>query len=342
MSVDAINKLVEDKAAAQAGANDGGAGAENDGGAGAGNDGGAGVQELLKKHGLSSVEELEEMLQKKTEETPEQKQRKEELRKVNITKYAVDNNLMRADDFVKLETMRTANNEDLVFKDFAEQVKDEILEQLPDDATEEDILAAIRKEFEAEYPLNGGNDKARARAEAKLNKRADELRQPLESSYKSVSEKFDQESEVRQVYPAFKTKLDSIVESVLSKTYTAIKEKDGDDEIDVSIKISDEDRAKILESVRKRVETPESFMLFKGGKTEEIGKIAADLAELEVLRQFAPAGHKKVAETYFKRGLEKGSIGAENPFGKQGGEGDGSKDKLTAQQEVLKSTRKQT
>jgi DNA-directed RNA polymerase subunit beta' len=104
---------------------------------------------------------------------------------------------------IRLETVKNTADEDLVFNEFAAEVKDEILERLDDDAEEEDILAEIRKEFEAEYPIHSKNEKQRARAEAKLKKAAAEIRSPLESSFNNASQRYDDEASVRAAFPKY-------------------------------------------------------------------------------------------------------------------------------------------
>ena len=300
------------------------------------------LNKLLEETGFGSVDELKEFLAKKKEpeDTPEQIQKKEELRKVNLAKFAVENNLMKSDDIHRLETVKNTADEDLVFNEFAAEVKDEILERLDDDAEEEDILAEIRKEFESEYPIHSKNEKQRARAEAKLKKAAAEIRSPLESSFNNASQRYDDEASVRAAFPKYQQSVSEILESVMPKSYSAISEKDGDEEIQIGVDITEDDRKAILDTVRKKIDTPETFILHRNGKTDEIKTMVSDAVEYAVLKQFAATAHKKVAEAYYSRGLSKGSVGAANSFAAQGsGSSSTAGSSLTAEQQILDSTR---
>lgn len=303
------------------------------------------LQELYKEHGVSNAQELREKLAKKepvVEETPEQKAKKEEVYRAAMISYAVDNDLLKIDDITRLDQLTKMPDKDLVFEKFAESVREEILDELSDDATEEDIIKAVDDAFEKEYPLNSKSDKARERAEKKLAKEAEEIRGPLKSSFNNAKSRFDEERSLQQSVPVYNKSMSKSITSLVPEKITFFSAKDGDEDVNAEIVVTEEDKKFIVDELTKRVtNNPATYLLFKEGKEKEIQELLKEQYEIISLKRFNEAGKAKVAEIYMSRGLAKGSeVGAKNSFAtnQAAGSGAGASGK-SAEEMVLDSTR---
>ena len=303
------------------------------------------LQELYKEHGVSNAQELREKLAKSepvVEETPEQKAKKEEVYRAAMINYAVENDLMKIDDITRLDQLTKMPDKDLVFEKFAESVRDEILEELSDEATEEEIMQAVDDAFEKEYPLNSKSDKARERAEKKLAKEAEEIRGPLKSSFDTAKSRFDEDRSLQQSVPIYNKSMSKSITSLVPEKITFFSAKDGDEDVNAEIVVTDEDKKFIVDELTKRVtNNPETYLLFKEGKEKEIQELLKEQYEIISLKRFNEAGKAKVAEIYMSRGLAKGSeVGAKNSFAtKQSSAPGGNASGKSAEQDVLDSTR---
>ena len=303
------------------------------------------VDELLKETKFNSLEELKQALAEKNDKagkTPDQIKKDEEVYQAKLKAYAVENDLMKSDDLQRYDTVKSSSDEDLVFSAFATEMKDEILEGLDEDATEEEIIAAIRKEFENEYPLNSKSDKVKARAEAKLKKAADEIRSPLESSFNTAKTRFDDETSVRNEYPKYQAAIKKMTADIVPDTFSFYKEVDGEEEVKADVEVPEATKKIILDAVEEIVKDPENFLLHKNGKTEEVQQKINSRVEYLMWKHLGEEGKKKIAEVYFGRGLAKGETGAKNSFATNQGGGAKPADNtgLSAEQQVMESTRK--
>lgn len=303
------------------------------------------LQELYKEHGVSNAQELKEKLAKKeapVEETPEQKAKKEEVYRAAMINYAVENDLMKIDDITRLDQLTKMPDKDLVFEQFAEKVRDEILEELPDDATEEDIIKAVDDAFEKEYPLNSKSEKAKERAEKKLAKEAEEIRAPLKSSFNTAKSRFDEERALKESVPAYNKSINKSISEIVPKKVNFFSAKDGEEDVNVDIDVTEEDKKFIVDELTKKVvNNPATYLLFKEGKEKEIQELLKEQYEIISLKRFNQAGAAKIAEVYMSRGFTKGSnVGAQNSFATNQGAGAGTGGSgKTAEELVLDSTR---
>ncbi len=303
------------------------------------------LQELYKEHGVSNAQELREKLAKKNEpapETPEEKAKKEELYRASMISYAVENDLLKLDDITRLDQLEKMPDKDLVFEKFAESVKDEILEDLPDDATEEDIIKAIDDAFEKEYPLNSKSEKARLRAEQKLAKEASEIRGPLKSSFNDAKSRFDEDRSLKQTIPVYNKKINESINAIIPEKINFFSAKDGEEDVNAEIVVTEEDKKFIIDELTKKVvNNPATYLLFKEGKENEIQELLKEQYEIISLKRFNEAGKAKIAEIYMSRGLAKGSnVGAQNSFAVNQGAAAGGNSGKSAEELVLDSTRK--
>lgn len=298
------------------------------------------LKDLLSEFGLESMDVLRERLKPKeasTVESPEEKEKRENLYKVEMQKYAVENGLMKPDDFVKLETLKGKEDQALVFESWLPSWKEENPDIDPADADRQ-----AKEDFEAEYKLNSTNDKAKARGLAKIAKEAKEMRSPLENSYAALKEDFDVDLDAKSNFPAFNKKVSGFIQENIPAKVKLFETKDGEDTVPVEIDLTDEQRRDIFKRVSKEIMNSSTYQLFKKGDEKQLQELAKQKAESIIWADHREAGLSKIAETFLKRGDEKGykrgSVGAKNPFplvgdGKQG-EG---KDTGTAQQQVLDS-----
>ena len=75
--------------------------------------------------------------------------------------------------------------------------------------------------------LDSDNEKVKARAEAKLAKRAAELRSPHTSAYEKTRKDYDEERDLRQTFPNFTKKIEDFSKEFIPEKYEFFKTKDG-------------------------------------------------------------------------------------------------------------------
>lgn len=269
------------------------------------------LQKLLKELEVDSVDALKEKLKKPAADlTPEQKEKAEALYKLDLKKFAVENGVMKDEDFVQLDTLKAKQDADVVFEKFKEQYKAE-----NPDVSDEDLEQEAKDEFEEEYKLNSKNEKTKERGVSRLAKEAAEIRQPLESSFNSVKERFDNETQLKQIVPKFTEKIGLISNELVPEKKEWFVGKDGEESVPIEVEISPEDRKEIADKVSKRLQTSDIFNLYREGKVDEIKTIATDYADYLVGQKVRDAGNAKIAEIFLGRGAAKGStIGAKNSF----------------------------
>lgn len=264
---------------------------------------------LFKKHGVSSVEELDEKLSGKKELTKEEQEKADEEREANLQKFAVEKGKMKLDDFNQLKTLKSKADAELVFEKYLADFK----EENPD--ITEDVEKVAKAEFEKEYKLNHDNESVKNRGVGKLAKEAAEIRGPLENSYNEVKKEFEEEAELRETFPKFVQGVEKIANEVVPVNVDWYNGKDGEEEVKIEIPLPDTDRAEILEKVTKRLQSPETYGLFKEGKLDELKERISEYVEYLVNKKTKDIGTAKIAEMFLGRGMDKGSnVGAENKF----------------------------
>lgn len=304
----------------------------------------AGVKKLFEKFGVSSEEELAEKLKPKEaapEETPAQKEKREALYRVDLQRFAVEKGVLKPDDFHRLETLRTTAATDLVFKSFADEVREEIKADNKD-FTEEDVEKAIKEQFEKEYPVNSTNEKTKARAMAKIEREAKQMRDPIESSLKSVQEEFDEEQATKKAMPEYMKTVEKIITDSLPEKFNVFKTKDGEADIDVEVDLSPEQKKSISEKVLARVTSEDLFDLYNKKDVKKIQEIVQEEVDRVMWKDHREDALKKVSEKFLELGKTKGSTtGAKNPFPLKGQPeiGDKKIDKVAAKDEVMKNLR---
>ena len=136
-------------------------------------------------------------------------------------------------------------------------------------------------------------------------------------------------------------KVDFIQENIPAKV-KLFETKDGEETVPVEMDLTDDQRKAIYAKVDKKIRSASTFQLYKKGDLKQLADIAKREAEAEIWNEQRQAGLQKIAETFLKRGDEKGykrgSVGAKNPFPlvQDNKKMDGA-DKGSAQQQVMDS-----
>lgn len=298
------------------------------------------VAEFLKEFQAESLDALRERLKPKDPdhvESPEEKEKREGLYRAEMQKYAVENGIMKLEDFSKLETLKQKDDRSLVYENWLPTWKQE-----NPDVSPEDVEARAKEDFDAEYHLNSTNEKTKARGLSKIEKEAKEMRSPLESSYTKVKTEFDEDLSIKNALPDYNKKMAAFIQENIPAKVKLFETKDGDDTIPVEIELTDDQRKAIYAKVDKKIRNASTFQLFKKNDFTQLADIAKREAQAEIWNEHRETGLQKIAETFLKRGDEKGykrgSVGAKNPFPLvQDNKVTGGADKGSAQQEVIDS-----
>ncbi len=269
------------------------------------------------KQQLAELEELrafkKAIVEKEPEKTPEQLAKETQIEKANLRKFAIENDLMTDDDFNQFEAYKTKANRDLVFEKFyKERIEDN--EALGDDKLEgEELEAAIKEDFEQEYKLNSTNEKTKARGEVRLEKEANELRNPYESKYKTAQERYNEEREMRAKYPPFDNFVEQQIKELTPDKLPLFSTKDDEEDIAIDVELTAADR----EAIGKTFKNPKNFARFmkSGDNLEELKNVLQKKINGYIREHKFDEVGKKIFTTAKGIGIRKGSnIGAEQPF----------------------------
>jgi hypothetical protein len=298
------------------------------------------LKDLLSEFNLESLDALKERLKPKDPdkiESPEEKEKRENLYRVEMQKYAVENGLMKPDEFVKLEAIKAKDDRSLVFENWLSDWKQENTDVDP-----EDVERQSKQDFEAEYKLDSKNEKTQARGLARIAKEAKEMRSPLENSYAALKEDFDIDLDAKSNFPAFNKKVSGFIQENIPAKIKLFETKDGDDTVPVEIDLTDEQRKDIFKRVSTKIMNSSTYQLFKKGDEKQMQALAKQEADSIIWADHREAGLNKIAETFLKRGDEKGykrgTVGPRNPFPLVGdGKQSGGVDAGSAQKQVMDS-----
>jgi len=272
----------------------------------------------------------ESIVSKEPEKTPEQVAKEAELEKVNFRKYAVEKDLMKDDDFSRFDTISKKAERDLVFERFANEQKEDNPEITDDE---------LKDAFEFEYKLNSENEKTRARGLARLQKEAAEIKNPLESTYKSAKTQYDEDRAIEKQVAPYKKFIDDLIKENTPDKLSFFKTKDGDEEISVEVELSKEDR----EELAKTFINPKTFRSYldSNGKLDEIKPALAKKINGFLKQKYFETALSKSFETGHGRGVLKGSnVGANQPFAIIKGGGQSQENIKNADQEIAESQAK--
>lgn len=256
---------------------------------------------------LKELEELKawKVANYKPEKSAEEIEKENELEKVNLKKFAVENGIAKDEDFVKYDTLQQRKDADLVFESFLADFK----EDNPDITDEKELEEAARDEFETGYKLKSTNEKAKEKGLAKLAKEANEIRNPFKEKVEKAKSEYIQEKEIRAKMPDF-TKF--ITERIAKNTPDKVpfKVKAGEEEVSVDIELTKEDK----EIISKTFNTPKTFMKYSKSP-EDAGKDLDKKIQGWIRENKAEQIGAKFLEIGEGRGVAKGSnTGADAPF----------------------------
>lgn len=280
-----------------------------------GNNGGGGfdittlpadLQEKLGKYD-ELVQFKEQSLARTPDKTADELAQEAELDNVNFRKHAVENKLMKNEDFTVYESLKGKADSDLVFEDFSKQFK----EDHPEIADDE-IEAQTKTAFENQFHVNSADKTLKARGEKLLKKEAAELRTPVETSYNKAKESYDDNKTIKAKHPEYVKFFNDISKETLPDKITLYTAKEGEEEIPVEVEITAEDKKAVEDKFFKNVKT---FNKFISGEPEEVkvelsAKINSFIRERKMQEAFS-----KTWEKAHGIGVSKGSeTGAGQPF----------------------------
>lgn len=264
----------------------------------------------LKSYGFDSGESLKIFLakQKELNISDEEKDKKANIEKADFIKFSAENDLLKVEDYNQYETIKSKTDIELVRqRDFEEFKADH-----SDITDEEELKEAFEEDFNYEYKLNEGiSEAAKKKGAAKLAREAKEIRSPFESKITEAQSKYNENKQIKETYPKFEK---FITESITRNTpdkMVVFKTKDGDDEIEIDIELTQADR----EAMAKSFKTPKTFHQFTTAKPEEIQAILDNKMNGWLkLNKFNDI-NEKVFEHAKGLGVKKGSnVGSENPY----------------------------
>jgi hypothetical protein len=238
------------------------------------------------------------------EKTPDQIQRENELERVNFRKFAVEEKLMKDEDFSGYESVTKKADADLVYDKFAAEQKEDDPTLTPEQ---------IRENFDNEYKLNSDNEKAKVRGEQKIAREAKELRNPFTSKYTEAENSYKERKSLTAQLPKFEAFIDEVIKENTPEKLVLFKAKEGEEEVPIETELSEDQRKEIS----KLFKNPKNFRDYadSGDKKDDLKtKIAKKITGYLKINNF-----EKVAEKSFETGkgigLKKGStVGSTNPF----------------------------
>jgi len=203
--------------------------------------------------------------------TPEQVAKDVELEKVNFRKFAVESDYMKDDDFSKLDTLKSKQDRDIVFEDFAKEWEIDNPDADPDDKE-----SLIKEDFENLYHLNSDNKILKSKGEKLLAKEAAEKRSPLESNFKTAQERYGEDKSIRKVVPSYNKFIDEIIKENTPDKLSLFKTKEGDEELEETGELTKEQKEEIDAMFRKNLKI---FAKFKDGKEADIKDLKASITK---------------------------------------------------------------
>lgn len=256
--------------------------------------------------GISDKETLRTLLSEKRElsASPEEKTKRENLERANQLKYFAENNLMQVDEVGRLESLKTKSDKDLVFDNFSTEYK-----QDNPQATEDEIKSA----FDIRYDLENENPATKKWAERKISSEAKSLRDPLQNKFETAVKSYNEDRAMTAQYPAYKKWIDDLIKENTPDKIVVFKTKEGEDDIEVPVELTKEDKAEIAKLFGENGKTFNAFV--KNKNTEEISKSLAKKINGFIRERKFDQIMAKSREVFEGIGVKKGSgVGAQQPF----------------------------
>lgn len=254
----------------------------------------------LKAWGFDSVEQMNEHFEKAKagEPTEEDKKKQQEIENADFRAYAIKSGHLKEDDFKLYDKLTTTSDRDLVFEDFLTSFKEDNPE-----IDAEDMEEAAKEAFDGEY---------RTASEKRFKREASLIRQDTLKAYNEAREDFKD----NVAWEGGKNKWTQFVAKTIEaalpgedlKFFTG---KDGDDDINVSVKLTKEEKAEIA----KQVLTPRRYAQFLEGKVDEVEKIIKERVVSAAMLKNLPKAIELGIQEGIRIGKNRGSyVGSVNPF----------------------------
>lgn len=260
---------------------------------------------------ISQFDELSKFkadtLAKTPDKTAEQLQQEAEVDQANFRVYSVENKLMKNEDFGAYEATKSKNDSDIVFDDFSKQFKEDHPE------IDEDVLDAKAKEaFENQYHINSQDKTLKTKGEKLLKRDAAELRSPVETSYNTAKERYEEHKTIQGKHPEYVKFFNDISKETLPDKIVLFKGKEGDDEVPIEVDITEDDKKAVEDKFFKNAKT---FQKFISGKSEEVKIELVKKINSFIRERKMEEGFSKAWDKAHGIGVGKGSeVGAGQPF----------------------------
>lgn len=267
-------------------------------------------QKFLKELGVNSEEELKAKLTPTKPKTPEELAQEQEIYNVSLAKFAIDNKVFNNDEWLAVQNMRKAPDNDLVFNNFAAEYKEANKGRTQDDKPFPVTNEEIQDKFNELYHVDSENAALKAEGEKNLALKAKAIRDPLETKFNDIQQIYNEEIAQKQAVPDFR----KFMQGILA---TAIPDKlefgTGDDK--VVFDLSKLDKEAFQQSLFDTGLMQKEFQdFFKGkGAPEQRARI-----EREVKKELLFMYNEDIAKETFKAGISKGTKvtapGSKAPF----------------------------
>lgn len=254
--------------------------------------------EFLKEMGLTDMEELKAKLNPTKPKTPEQIAEEAQIYNVNLAKYAVENKVFTNEEWLAVNNMRKAPDNELVFHNFAdeykEQNKDRKIDGNPDPVTDEEI----RDKFNELYHIDSENKALKDQGEKNIALKAKAIRDPLESKFEDIKTVYDDEIAQKAAVPDFRNFVQKILAAIPDKWEYGT----GDDK--VVLDLTKIDKQELEQSLFTTGVAQREFQDFLKGKGSPEQKARI---EREITKELLYRTHTDIAKENFKAGLSKGT-----------------------------------
>ncbi len=262
----------------------------------------------LKAWGFESVDQMNAHFEKtKVDQRSEDDIRKEaELENLNFRTFAIKEGHLKEDDIRTYERLTSTPDRDLVFQDFMEDYKTEHPEIEPADLND-----AAKEAFDAEY---------KTASDKRIAKLAKDIRSEVVTTFDKAKNEYSEQvkwDSGKERWNAFVKK--AIDAALPGDDLTFFDDKDGNDDVKISVKMTPEQKAEVAKSVL----TPRRYAQFIEGDETAIQKLEATIKE----RLVSAAKQKHLPDAIrqtITKAVEIGKsrspfVGATNPFSMAGG-----------------------
>jgi len=219
--------------------------------------------DLLKGLGVTSLDELKELIKPKETLTDTEQQARLQAYESNLDNFAVTKKLMTRDEILELGNIAKAPATDLAFADFSKKFK-----ETKADATPEEI----QQSYKLFYNTESTDEHLKKLGEKAIEDKAKEIRSVLETKRTSAKAAFDDVQMRKSKVPGFKQAIQTAMKENLPEKIELLK-VDGAESIVFNIK--DEDRT----ALEQFLVTDENFNEYLSGDAQQMAKSLKDNIE---------------------------------------------------------------